>query len=102
MPAICAVCGKGTTFGRNIRHQHSGRWVRKAPRTNRTFRPNLHKQVVHVGNGIALGTLLLAGNGTHAFGSLVVDNNSTLTGNGTIGGIVATLNNGTTSGTISQ
>jgi large subunit ribosomal protein L28 len=48
MPAICAVCGKGTTFGRNIRHQHSGRWVRKAPRTNRTFRPNLHKQVVFV------------------------------------------------------
>ncbi|MEX2246615.1 MAG: bL28 family ribosomal protein [Dehalococcoidia bacterium] len=49
MPAICAVCGKGTTFGRNIRHKHSGRWVRKAPRTNRTFRPNLHKQLVHVG-----------------------------------------------------
>jgi large subunit ribosomal protein L28 len=48
MPAICAVCGKGTTFGRNIRHQHSGRWVRKAPRTNRTFRPNLHKQIVYV------------------------------------------------------
>jgi large subunit ribosomal protein L28 len=44
MPAICAVCGKGTTFGRNIR----GRWVRKAPRTNRTFRPNLHRQLVFV------------------------------------------------------
>jgi large subunit ribosomal protein L28 len=49
MPAICAVCGKGTAFGRNIRHQHSGRWVRKAPRTNRTFKPNLHTQLVYVG-----------------------------------------------------
>ncbi len=50
MPGICAVCGKGTTFGRNIRHQHSGRWVRKAPKTNRTFKANLHKQVVYVGS----------------------------------------------------
>lgn len=49
MPAICAVCGKGTTFGRNIRHKGSGRWVREAHKTNRTFRPNLHRQIVHVG-----------------------------------------------------
>jgi len=48
MPATCAVCGKGTTFGRNIRHRHSGRWEREAHKTNRTFRPNLHKQVVFV------------------------------------------------------
>ncbi len=48
MAAVCAACGKGTTFGRNIRHQHAGRWERKAPRTNRTFKPNLHarRQVV--------------------------------------------------------
>jgi large subunit ribosomal protein L28 len=50
MPAVCAVCGKGTAHGRNIRHQHSGRWVRKAPRTNRTFRPNLHTQTVYAGD----------------------------------------------------
>lgn len=43
MAAICAACGKGTTFGRNIRHQHSGRWQRKAPNTSRTFKPNLHQ-----------------------------------------------------------
>ena len=51
MPAICAVCGKGTTFGRNIRHKHSGRWEREAHKTNRIFRPNLKKQLVHVAGG---------------------------------------------------
>ena len=40
--AGCAACGKTTMFGRNIRHKHSGRWERKAPKTNRMFRPNLH------------------------------------------------------------
>jgi large subunit ribosomal protein L28 len=42
----CDVCDKHTMFGNNIRHQHSGRWERKAPKTNRTFKPNVHKQVV--------------------------------------------------------
>jgi large subunit ribosomal protein L28 len=42
MATTCEVCGKGTTFGRNIRHQHSGRWQRKAPRTNRIFAANVH------------------------------------------------------------
>jgi len=46
MPAQCDVCGKATVFGRNIRHQHSGRWQRKAPRTSRLYRPNLHRQIV--------------------------------------------------------
>jgi large subunit ribosomal protein L28 len=46
MAAQCDVCGKGTVFGRNIRHKHSGRWQRKAPRTNRLYRPNLHRQAV--------------------------------------------------------
>jgi large subunit ribosomal protein L28 len=40
------VCAKHTMFGNNIRHKHSGRWERKAPKTNRTFKPNVHKQVV--------------------------------------------------------
>ena len=47
----CDVCGKHTMFGNNIRHQHSGRWERKAPKTNRTFRPNVHKQIVDIGKG---------------------------------------------------
>jgi large subunit ribosomal protein L28 len=42
--ARCHVCGKGTTFGRNIRHKHSGRWERKAPKTNRPFRANVQKK----------------------------------------------------------
>ena len=42
----CDVCGKHTVFGRNIRHQHGGGWFRKAPATSRTFRPNVHTQVI--------------------------------------------------------
>ena len=46
MPAQCKLCAKKTSFGRNIRHKHTGRWQRKAHKTNRTFRPNLHTQVI--------------------------------------------------------
>lgn len=46
MPAMCSACGKKTAFGRNIRHKSTGRWQRKASRTPRLFRPNLHRQVV--------------------------------------------------------
>ena len=43
----CDVCDKRTVFGRNIRHKTRGsKWVRKAPRTNREFRPNVHKKRV--------------------------------------------------------
>jgi large subunit ribosomal protein L28 len=48
MSGKCDVCGKTTAFGRNIRHRHAGRWGRKAPRTNRQFRPNVHKQRIYV------------------------------------------------------
>jgi large subunit ribosomal protein L28 len=41
MASKCEVCGKGTTFGRNIRYQHAGKWERRAPRTNRVFRANV-------------------------------------------------------------
>jgi large subunit ribosomal protein L28 len=41
MATKCEVCGKGTSFGRNIRHKSSGRWQRKAPRTSRVFRANV-------------------------------------------------------------
>ena len=42
MATKCEVCGKGKTFGRNIRYQHSGKWERRAPRTNRIFKANVH------------------------------------------------------------
>ncbi len=48
MAARCNICGKGTAFGRNIRHRHAGRWERKAPKTNRVFRANVHKRVIYV------------------------------------------------------
>ena len=41
MATKCELCGKHTMFGRNIRHQHTGRWERKAPRTNRLFKANV-------------------------------------------------------------
>lgn len=44
----CDVCDKRTTFGRAIRHKHSGAWRRKAPKTNREFRPNVHKKKMFV------------------------------------------------------
>jgi large subunit ribosomal protein L28 len=46
MPAQCDICGKKTAFGRNIRHKSTGRWQRKASRTNRLFKPNLQRQAV--------------------------------------------------------
>ena len=46
MAARCDTCGKGTTFVRNIRHKSTGRWQRKASRTPREFKPNLHRHVV--------------------------------------------------------
>ena len=45
----CDLCPKRTRFGRNIRHKHSGRWERKAQRTNREFRPNVQKKRLPVG-----------------------------------------------------
>jgi len=44
--ARCDVCGKSTAYGRNIRHKHSGRWERKAPRTNRTFKANVQNKTL--------------------------------------------------------
>jgi large subunit ribosomal protein L28 len=40
----CDLCDKRTVFGRNIRHKHSGNWERKAPRTNRMFKPNVQNR----------------------------------------------------------
>lgn len=40
----CDLCDKRTVFGRNIRHKHSGNWERKAPRTNRMFKPNVQSR----------------------------------------------------------
>jgi large subunit ribosomal protein L28 len=44
----CDVCAKHTMFGRNIRHKHSGNWERKAPKTNRTYQPNVQSRRMFV------------------------------------------------------
>jgi len=49
MATKCELCGKGTAFGRNIRHKHSGRWQRKAPVTNRMFKANVQVKTLTVG-----------------------------------------------------
>jgi len=51
--ARCDLCGKTTAYGRNIRHKHSGRWERKAPKTNHTFKANVQNKTLVV-NGIPL------------------------------------------------
>jgi large subunit ribosomal protein L28 len=52
MPSgTCDLCSKSVAFGRNIRHQHSGRWERKAPRTNRQFRPNVQSRYMILADG---------------------------------------------------
>jgi large subunit ribosomal protein L28 len=49
MATKCEICGKGTAFGRNIRHKHSGRWQRKAPVTNRMFKANVQVKTLTIG-----------------------------------------------------
>ncbi len=44
--AICYHCGKGVLFGRRHTHHRGvagGRWKKRAPKTQRIFRPNLQK-----------------------------------------------------------
>lgn len=41
----CYHCGKGVLFGRSHTHHRGvagGRWKKRAPKTQRIFRPNLH------------------------------------------------------------
>ncbi len=46
MAYICDNCGKGTVIGRSQRHGRGvagKRWLKRAPKTARTFKPNLQK-----------------------------------------------------------
>lgn len=43
---ICYHCGKGILYGRSHTHHRGvagGRWKKRAPKTQRIFRPNLQK-----------------------------------------------------------
>lgn len=50
--AKCEICDKKVSFGRNISHRHSGGWARRAPKTNRTFRPNIQKTSLLLDGGV--------------------------------------------------
>lgn len=55
--AKCDLTGKKVAFGRNIRHKASGGWARRAPKTNRTFRPNVHRHTIYapeIGKSVTL------------------------------------------------
>jgi len=41
--AQCEFCGKSKMFGRNIRYNHGGKWELRAPKTNRSFSPNVQR-----------------------------------------------------------
>jgi large subunit ribosomal protein L28 len=56
MSYICEICGKGTVVGRAIRHKRGvagKRWKYRAQVTPRTFKPNLQKVTVVMGDSKA-------------------------------------------------
>ena len=51
MPNTCDFSGKTVKAGRRIQHHHSEQWRLKAPRTTRTFKPNLRQVKVRNSSG---------------------------------------------------
>jgi len=39
---VCANCGKGTVIGKSGVHRYGGGWARRAQKTKRLWKPNLH------------------------------------------------------------
>jgi ribosomal protein L28 len=53
MSRVCDLSGKRTAYGHNKKHRRGssgggGRWRFKAPKTNRTWEPNLRKLKVNI------------------------------------------------------
>jgi large subunit ribosomal protein L28 len=48
MSKVCEICGKSTVAGNRIQHKHSVGWRYKAPKSKRTFKPNLRNVEVEV------------------------------------------------------
>lgn len=48
MAKSCELCEKSTISGNRIQHKHSVGWRYKAPKTKRTFKPNLRKIDVEI------------------------------------------------------
>ena len=53
MASFCMNCGKSTVYGRSQTH-HRGvagkRWKHRAHKTSRTFKPNIQKTTIVMGN----------------------------------------------------
>lgn len=52
MGAKCALCSKGIMIGRQHKHHPGvagGRWKKRAPKTQKIFRPNLHAAHIAIG-----------------------------------------------------
>jgi ribosomal protein L28 len=47
--AQCDFCGKSKMFGHSIQHRHSGKWAMRAPKSLRTFDPNIQHTKVTAG-----------------------------------------------------
>lgn len=56
--SICYHCGKGVLLGRSHTHHRGvagGRWKKRAPKTQRLFRPNLQKtQIIEDGEKVTV------------------------------------------------
>ena len=56
--SICYHCGKGVIHGRSHTHHRGvagGRWKKRAPKTQRVFKPNLQKfQILEDGEEISV------------------------------------------------
>lgn len=55
MAMKCDNCGKGRVVGRQHRHHKGvagGRWLKRAPKTQKIFQPNLHWARIKVGGGV--------------------------------------------------
>lgn len=53
---VCYHCGKGVLFGRSHTHHRGvagGRWKKRAPKTQRVFKPNLQKvEIIEDGSNL--------------------------------------------------
>ncbi len=52
---VCFHCGKGRMVGKSHKHHPGvagGRWKKRAPKTQKIFRPNLHWARIRVGNNL--------------------------------------------------
>jgi len=55
MAMKCFNCSKGIQFGKQHKHHPGvagGRWKKRAPKTPKLFKPNLHYARVPVGNNL--------------------------------------------------